>query len=240
MIQTWLTQSFTEQLFIIICPVFQVPLFYLYILTYSLSAFKTLIYFFVHNLTICFQRKSTAKLSDRARIFWDLLLDRKKIKIIKMEDRLNELHLFYPFTSSSLPVFSIFSSASLFSQRSCLFYCRLSLYSLSFITPAVYSLFALLSITFTSAAVIPLLPFSISPPLHLDIDLCSIFFSLSSFAPVSLLHHLPLSFAIFLTPPSILHSLHPLGSRALDGKPQRGKRKRWREENNLEEDKDKR
>lgn len=157
-----------------------------------------------------------------------------------MEDRLNELHLFYAFSSSSLPVFSIFSSASLFSQRSCLFYCRLSLYSLSFITPAVYSLFALLSITFPSAAVIPLLPFSISPPLHLDIDLCSIFFSLSSFAPVSLLHHLPLSFAIFLTPPSIPHSLHPLGSGALDGKPQRGKRKRWREENNLEEDKDKR
>lgn len=157
-----------------------------------------------------------------------------------MEDRLNELHLFYPFSSSSLPVFSIFSSASLFSVRGPVYF---TVASVSTLFPSLHplsTLFALLSITFTSAAVIPLLPFSISPPLHLDIDLCSIFFSLSSFAPVSLLHHLPLSFAIFLTPPSILHSLHPLGSRALDGKPQRGKRKRWREENNLEEDKDKR
>lgn len=71
------------------------------------------------------------------------------------------------------------------------------------------------------------------PLLHLllPLFLCSCFFT-SSFA--SFLRY------IFLSPPSIPHSLHPLGSGALDGKPQRGKRKRWREENNLEEDKDKR
>ena len=150
----------------------------------------------------------------------------------------NQLHLFHPFSSSSPPVFSILLillqfCLSVFRYRSCfLYWCHLSLYSLSFTTPAAS---ALLSITFTSAAVITLLPYFIALLLHLHISLCSIFLYISSSASVSLLQHLPLSFAIFPSPPSIPHSFHPLVSRVLDGKPHRWKAEvmeGWREENN--------
>lgn len=136
------------------------------------------------------------------------------------------LHHFLSFRSSVLPLFSV---------RGPVYF---TVASVSTLFPSLHplsTLFALLSITFPSAAVIPLLPFSISPPLHLDIDLCSIFFSLSSFAPVSLLHHLPLSFAIYFfpLPPSLTPFIHwgaerlmenPRGERGSDG----GKKTTWR------------